>query len=425
MREARGAHVVGAGLAGLAAAIALAEAGRRVTLYEAAPQAGGRCRSYDDPTIGCRIDNGNHLLLSGNRAAASYLRTIGAQDTLGGPGEPFFPFVDLADGARWTLRPGRGRLPFWLFSPGRRVPGTRARDYLALLRLARAEVATTMRDALPPGALSERLLAPLAISALNTPLDMASAGLMAAVLRETLLAGGRACVPLFPRTNLAASLIDPALAWLERRGARVRLGQRIAALDCSAERVQHLITPAGPVAVDPADDVVLAVPPWVAGELLPGLRVPDAYEAILNIHFRAEAPGADAAIRHAGFAALLGGTAEWVFLKPGHISVTVSAANRLVDAPAETIAAMVWPEVAQALAITGEAAAVMPPWRVVKERRATFAATPEQALRRPGPRTALVNLALAGDWTDTGLPATIEGAIRSGRAAASLLLASR
>ncbi len=414
------AHVVGAGLAGLAAAVALTQAGRRVVLHEAGPQAGGRCRSYDDREIGCRVDNGNHLLLSGNRAAAWYLRSIGAAGTMGGPGAPFFPFMDLADGRRWTLRPSAGRIPWWVLNPGRRVPGTRARDYLGLQKLVRANGATVMDDVLPAGPLGRDLLAPLAISALNTPTGIAAAALMAAVMRETLMAGGRACVPVFPRASLAESLVDPALEWLRAQGATVHFGRRITALSTDSARVVGLGQASGDLPLGAGEDVVLAVPPWAAAELLPGLRTPDEHQAIINIHFRATTPVADPAIRRAGFIGLVGGATEWVFVKPGHLSATISAANRLVDQPAGAIAALVWPEVARVLGLSGP----MPAWRVVKERRATFAATPAQDARRPSARTALRNLVLAGDWTATGLPATIEGAIRSGRHAATVLAAS-
>src|SRR5579864_4112025 len=98
-------HVIGAGLAGLSAAVALREAGHAVTVIEAGPAAGGRCRSYFDRELGLRIDNGNHLLLSGNRAAFRYLDTIGARDTLVMPAAPIFPFLELNSGLRWTLRP--------------------------------------------------------------------------------------------------------------------------------------------------------------------------------------------------------------------------------------------------------------------------------------------------------------------------------
>jgi squalene-associated FAD-dependent desaturase len=409
-------HVIGAGLAGLAAAVSLAGAGWRVTLYEAGPAPGGRCRSYFDRELGCRIDNGNHLLLSGNTAAMAYLHEVGALDTLTGPATPLFPFLDLASGARWVVTPNMGKLPWWVLHPRRRVPGTRARDYLALLALRRAAPEATVAAVLDDGgALYRRLLEPLAIAALNTPPQEALARLLARVVDETLLRGGAACRPLVPRVGLSETFVEPALAWLAARGARVLTGYRIAALRIESERVAALEGPDGKVPVGEGEAVVLAVPAPVAGSLLPGLSVPDAFCAILNLHFRAEAdPGP------AGFVGLVGGTAEWVFVKPGVVSVTISAANRLADLPAEALAARVWPEVCAALGLSGP----MPPWRVVKERRATIAATAAQEARRPGPRVGLYNFALAGDWTATGLPGTIEGAVCSGRAAAAALLAS-
>src|SRR5262245_41203161 len=133
MTAAAEAHVVGAGLAGLAAATALADAGRRVRLYEASGHAGGRCRSYFDAELGCRVGTANHLLLAGNRAARDYLDRIGAHETLEGPLDAVFSFVDAATGERWLLRPNRGPLPWWIGSAARRVPGTRPSDYLAAL----------------------------------------------------------------------------------------------------------------------------------------------------------------------------------------------------------------------------------------------------------------------------------------------------
>ncbi len=408
--EAGRVHVVGAGLAGVAAALSLSAAGRAVTVHEAAPSAGGRCRSYFDRELGLTIDNGNHLLLSGNGAAMAYLRETGAGDALGGPAQAVPPFVDVGSGRGWALRINAGRLPWWILLPSRRVPGTRVWDYLPLAALGRVRDDRSVAELLPRSLLFERLLEPLAIAALNTPPEQGLGRLLGAVVRETLMRGGAACVPRFPRESLAAAFVDPAVGTLRARGVELRFGHRISGLEIAAGRVTGLAAANGMV---PVRAVVLAVPPWVASDLVPGLVAPDEFQAILNIHFRVDAdPGP------AGFYGLIGGTAEWVFVKPGHVSVTISAANRMVDQAAEAIARAVWLDVRAVLGLAGE----MPACRVVKERRATFAATAAQERRRPGPRTAIVNLALAGDWTATGLPATIEGAIRSGRRAAEMIL---
>src|SRR6185437_12897324 len=120
---------------------------------ESAEHAGGRCRSYFDAELGIRIDNGNHLLLSGNRSAQTYLRLTGALATFTPPGEAAIPFVDLMGGQRWTLWPNRGRLPWWVLSRHRRVPGSRARDYLMALRLRDAPPDATVADTLDAGSM--------------------------------------------------------------------------------------------------------------------------------------------------------------------------------------------------------------------------------------------------------------------------------
>ena len=415
-------HVIGAGLAGLAAALSLSATGRLVTVHEAGPAAGGRCRSYLDKELGLRIDNGNHLLLSGNEAANAYIAEIGATDAFEVPDHAVFPFMDLKTGERWVVRPNAGRIPWWVLKADRRVPGTRLSDYLGMARIARVRDDTTVADSLRPGRLYWRLLEPIAVAALNTPPQEGLARLLGAVMRETLLRGGKACRPMLPRKGLSEALIDPAIATMQARGGEIRFNSRIAALTIDGGSITALRGPDGPIALDPGDAVVLAVPPWVAVDLLPGLVAPAAFQAILNIHF-VEAAIPAGPLKEAGFIGLTSGTAEWVFVKPGHVSVTISAANRLVDDPAAAIASLVWPDVADALGLDVRAREEMPAYRVVKERRATFAATARQEVRRPHARTKLAaNLALAGDWTATGLPATIEGAIRSGRSAADVVL---
>ena len=408
-------HIIGAGLAGLSAAVTLAKAGRAVQLYEAGPAAGGRCRSYFDRELDCRIDNGNHLILSGNHATMGYIDLIGARATLRESTGARFPFMDLATGTSWTLAPGTGRLPWWVLLPSRRVPDTSARDYLAILALRRAGTDSTVADLLDrDNALYSRLLEPFAVAALNTPPSAALARLLGAVVNETLLAGGAACIPVFARDGLSETLIDPAITFLRAHGGTLHTSTLVANLHREGNRITGLTTTTGKIELGPTDQIILATPPWVASTLLPGLIVPDEFQAILNIHFRNDFPPPDI-----NFIGLIGGMAEWVFVKPNVLSVTISAANRYVDQPAHDIASRTWPNVRTALKLPPETP--MPKFRVVKERRATFAATATQEPRRPPTTTSLNNLVLAGDWTATGLPATIEGAIRSGLAAAAAL----
>jgi hydroxysqualene dehydroxylase len=410
-------HVVGAGLAGLSAAVRLAEAGRQVIVHEAAQAAGGRCRSYADQALGLLIDNGNHLLLSGNHAALDYLDRIGSADTLSGPGAAMFDFADLKSGERWRLQVSEGRIPWWLFDRKKRAPGTALREYFApLAMLLRAPATETVAQALNcAGPLYERLWRPLLTAGLNTDPPEGSAALAAGLLRETLGAGGRSCHPLIAGQGLSRSFIDPALAFLDGRGATVRFGERLREIRFAGDRAVALDFESGLQGLGDDGAAVIAVPPWTARELIPEVETPDAFRAIVNAHFRAVPPPGQPAIL-----GVVNGLTEWLFAYPDRLSVTISNADRLVDRPREELGTDIWREIA---ALTG-LSAELPPWRIVKEKRATFAATPAENAKRPPSRTRWDNVALAGDWTQTGLPATIEGAVRSGYKAASIILAS-
>lgn len=406
-------HIVGAGLSGLSAALKLSAGGERVIVHEATAFAGGRCRSYHDATLGMTIDNGNHLLLSGNHAALDFLRDVGAEKQLIGPDAAEFPFVDLANGQRWTLRFNDGRVPFWVFDRARRVPGTRAHDYLPLARLLWARPGKSVGEVIGcDGLLYRRLVEPLLLAALNIDPPQGSARLAGAVIRETLAAGGRACRPLIARNGLGPTLIEPALARLEERGATVRLEHQLRAMRFAADRVEALDFGNEAVVLGADDAVILAVPPYAAASLVRGLEGPSEFRAIVNAHFRIDPPAGQPPI-----VGVINGTTHWIFSFAGRVSVTISAGDRLIDTARDVLAKTIWNEVAS---VTGLPPA-LPPWQIVRERRATFAATPAQDARRPGAATQWRNFALAGDWTDTGLPATIEGAIRSGNRAADLV----
>jgi squalene-associated FAD-dependent desaturase len=386
-----------------------------VEVSEAAARAGGRCRSYYDPQIGLTIDNGNHLVLSGNQAVTEYLGRLGALDRLTGPEVACFPFVDVASGERWTLRPNASALAWWILAPGRGAPGAGVQDYLRMARLLRAAPGRRVDEVIScRGPAWDRLMAPFLLAALNMEPEAGSAELAGRVVRETLARGGAAYAPRVPTPTLAAAFIDPAEAFLRARGVPLGTQRRLTGLQCSGDLVTGLEFTDGIRSLAPWDQVILAVPPSAATQLLPELTAPDAYCAIVNAHFRAPRP-ADAPL----VTGVLGATAQWVFAFEDRISVTVSGANHLMGESREALARRLWADV---VSVLGGLPAALPPWQVVKEKRATFEASVEQQRRRPGARTRYANLFLAGDWTDTGLPATIEGALRSGSLAAGLAI---
>lgn len=413
----RTVHIAGGGISGLSAGVRLADAGYLVRVHEAAQQVGGRCRSYFDGATRLTIDNGNHLVLSGNHNVLAYARRIGSEAGLQGPPEAEFQFVDLAADKRWTLRINDGRVPFWVFDRTRRVPDTSFADYLALAPLIWANGRTRVGDAIRcDGVLYKRLVLPLLLAALNIDPPDGSAGLAGAIIRETLLAGGQACRPLIARDGLSSVLIEPAIDYIRARGGSVDVGHEVRHLTMANGRVTELALGDQTIALGPEDAVVMAVPPRSAAALLPGLSVPTRFRAIVNAHFRFVPPP-----HHPPMIGVVNGLIEWLFAFPDRFSITISGGDRLVDMPREELARAIWQDICAVAGLKAE----MPAWQIVRERRATFEASPEQNALRPGTLTTWKNLFLAGDWTDTGLPATIEGSIRSGNRAADHVLKTR
>ncbi|WP_165838913.1 FAD-dependent oxidoreductase [Roseicella frigidaeris] len=402
-------HVIGAGVAGLAAALALAEAGRSVALHEAAPVAGGRCRALPDGS-----DNGTHALLGANQAALGFLARIGAREGWVEPEPAGLPVLDLRDGRAFRV----ALSPLAWGNPALRPPGLSAGALLALARLALPGRDRAVGPAMAAHPEFHRgFVDPLVIAALNTPSGEASARRLGAVLRRL---GGRGATRLLvARAGLGPDLVAPALAALARRGATIRFGARLRRLESAGGRVVGLDFGEDAVALGPGEAAVLATPPWESQRLLPHLETPAAHAPIVNLHFAHPNPGP---VRFLG---LLEALCQWVLVRPAGVSVTVSAGDAAVREEAATLGPRAWAELrraALAFGLAGDWPEAPPPCRVVKERRATPRHTPGPALRPP--RLPLGNLALAGDWTDPLLPATIEAATRSGEAAARALLAA-
>lgn len=406
-------NVVGAGLAGLAAAWSLTQAGVRVRLFEAAAHAGGRCRSLPDQRFGTAIDNGSHLLFSGNRAALEFLRGVGAPSTSLIPRDGT-EFLDLADNARWRITPG-GESALWMLGKGMKVPGVGKVCMLREgIRILTAKEGERVGDRVPTrGAAWRRFWKPFLTAVFNADPASVSAPHAADVLRALAMEGAAGGRPLQAGRPWSEIVAEPALNHLRGRGVDIRLNSPLLALDRGEGRVRRLVFRKG--SIDSADEaVILAIPNAVAHRLCPD-AVPEIPSApIANLHFQTDVD------QGLGFCGIVGGIADWVFWRGSVVSATIAGTGPDLDPDA--LAAAVWAEARRVL--PKSVAALPPPWHRIVEKRATSAATPEAFRLRPQAVTAHPNLFLAGDWTDTGLPSTIECAVRSGVIAAQAVVAA-
>jgi hydroxysqualene dehydroxylase len=415
--------VVGGGLAGLAAAIACADAGASVTLLEARPRLGGATFSIE--RNGYVLDNGQHVTLRCCTEHLAFLRRLGVDHLL--DLQPRLNIPVLAEGGRRATIARTGlRPPLHLASTLLRYAHLPLRDRILAARAANALRSldpgdpsldtTTFAAWLRARGQSQRAIDSLwnliALPTLNLDAEDASLALAAKVFRTGLLDAADAADVGLPAVPLQQLHGDPADRELARLGARVVTGARVESLAA--------------VAAD-ADAVILAVPHDAAARL----GAIDAAAAaglgaspIVNVHLHY-----DRAVLDEPFAAAVGSPVQWIFDRTAPsgvgegqlLSISISGADRERDEPVEELRSRFVPAVERLLPLARDARLL--DFFVTREPRATFRGVPGTRALRPGARTDRPWLFLAGAWTDTGWPATMEGAVRSGNAAARAALA--
>jgi len=436
--------VAGGGWAGCAAALELARQGCQVTLYEAARSLGGRARGVE--VRGLALDNGQHILLGAYRESLRLMKRVGVDEKtafLRLPVQMRYP----AGGDGMDFAASRLPAPVHLALALLRAKGLERADKLALARFNSAgrwmgwqlNDDCTVLELLERFDQTERLTRlmwrPLCIAAMNTPPERASANVFLAVLRDSLGARRRAASDmLLPRLPMGALFPEPAGAWLEREGHTVRLGVKVAGVKRDGD--DWLVEPGGDAPPERFDAVVLATPAPVSAALVAGL--PEAAALAEQLDAFTHEPIATCYLQYAPgtrldlpFYALLDepGANRWgqfVFdraqldaAQDGLLAVVVSAAADAASLPREDLAAAIAAQLAQDF---GRPELAAPAWtQLITEKRATFSCAP--GLVRPGNTTALPGLVLAGDYTASDYPATLETAVRSGQAAATAIRA--
>ena len=440
--------VIGAGVAGLSAGVALAARGARVVVLESKAVLGGRATAFNDPQTGERVDNGQHVLLGCYEETFSFLRRVGTEDRVLVQPALEVDFVDRA-GVASKLRLSSMPPPLNLIAGLFDWEALSWTDRLAALRMrapiqaaqseqrARSQGQKPLRIAASPGEtveewliangqtarLREMLWEPLALAALNQSIREAAAPPFAAVLARMLGGGARQsslALPLCPLDELYA---EPSRQFIEARGGTVRIGSP-GRVRVDRGSVSHVEVRGETLH---AAAVIVAVPWYSLADLFIGDTAP-----LADLQRAAAGTGAspiasvnlwlDRQIMHARFLGLPGRAMQWVFDKgqmfeagSSHLTLVASGADDVMAIPNDELIALALRELRAALPESRGAKVLRA--SVVRERRATFSLAPGQPAR-PGTRTNVDRLLLAGDWVDTGLPATIEGAALSGRLAA-------
>jgi len=401
--------VVGAGYAGMAAAVALARRGARVAVFESGPVPGGRARRV--VSQGQTLDNGQHILIGAYATLFGLMRTVGvaADAVLRMPLE-----LRYADGV--ALRRLFLPAPFGLLGGLLAARGLPWGEKLAAVRFMRAlrkadfhlpedcSVSALLERHRQAGRIGHYVWKPLCVSALNTLPESASANVFLAALRDTLAGESEASDLILPRVDLSRLFPEPAAAWLQSQGGEVRCESTVR--DLGALRAGH-------------EAVIVAVGPHQLKTLLPQLDLQFDYQPITTCYLQY-----DAKTRlPLPMLGLAGGVVQWVFDRgrltgeKGRLAAVISAQGDHRQMTQDELARACHRELAAALGDLPE-----PQWtRVIVEKRATIAVTP--GLRRPGVDTPLPGVFLAGDYTDPEYPPTLEAAARSGVRAAARALA--
>jgi squalene-associated FAD-dependent desaturase len=431
--------VVGGGLAGIAAALRCADAGREVTLFEARPKLGGLTHSFQRGELS--VDNGQHVFLRCCTAYLALLDRLGVADRVAVQPRLDIPVRSAVRGRTARLR--RNRLPAPLHLGGsvlRYSPlslAERLRFGLAALALRRLDRDDPTADRQTFGAwlaahgqsvrAVHNLWDLVGIATLNAPASEASLALAAMVFQVGMLTDCAAADIGWSLVPLQQLHGDAAVECLAKAGAEVRTGAKVRRL-ATVDGGWRVAGDGGDVEVD---QVVLAVPPAAAERLLPAgaVAMPEGWSGrlgtspIVNAHVIY-----DRRVLDVPFLAGVDTPVQWVFdrtvqsgLADGqYVAVSLSAADAIVDTPTAEIRDLIVPALARLLPEAGRAR--VRDFFVTRERHATFRPAPGTAGLRPPARTALPGLFLAGAWTATGWPATMEGAVRSGEAAAAAVL---
>jgi len=419
--------VIGGGFAGLTAAAYLSNKNFKVTLLEASPKLGGRAYSFLDKESNTIIDNGQHIMMGCYNYTLKFLSLINATDNFNFQKNLEVNFVQ--DGFKvfplksfhfiYPINLIIGLLKFKAISFSERLKLLKLFIKLPLLNselFSKMTISEWLEKENQSVEIQNAFWKILAVGALNTSIEKASAKIFIEILKQIFFGGNKAATIVLPKYGLSESYCHNAEEFILKNGGEIQTSEAVENIIFSENKVVELHTSKN-IYLD-FDFVVAAIPAFALARIVDeknNISITDfTYSSILNIHlWLKENKFPD------GFFGLINSPVHWVFNKGTHLNIVISDADELVNKSDDELLLVVKNELNKYFLLDSESISFC---KIIKEKRATFIPSNDIIAKRPVQTTQIKNLVLAGDWVDTGLPSTIESAVKSGKVAAELII---
>ncbi|MBL1212809.1 MAG: NAD(P)-binding protein [Ignavibacteriae bacterium] len=418
--------IIGGGFAGLTSAVQLAQNNIKVKLLEASPKLGGRAYSLSIPKHDDMIDNGQHILMGCYKETFKFLEIIKSKHNLDFQKKLKVDFVERG-GRSFLLESGSIFYPFNLLSAILKYNAFGIRNRLRALsvmlslpftntkKIESLTVSEWLGKKKQNNSTITKLWEIIAIGTMNTTLDKASALMFVDILRQIFLSGNKASTIVLPAKDLSAVYCEQAKDFLEKNNCEVITSEQVVSLESDGKKIIKVKTDKH--TYENFDYVISSIPPYSLAKILPAElqtqfdNIKFEYSPILNIHiWLKDNPFTEK------FCGLIDSKIHWIFNHGKHISLVTSSAEELIDLPPEEIIEIACKELEEYFPVFNKD--LVTDYKIIKEKRATFIPSVENTKSRLKLPQSISNLFFAGDWTNTGLPSTIEGAVKSGFTAA-------
>jgi squalene-associated FAD-dependent desaturase len=420
--------VIGGGIAGLTSAAYLSKQNIKVTLLESSPKLGGRAYSFTEQKFNDVVDNGQHILMGCYSDTLHFLKLIGAKENFIYQKSLKVNFL-TKEGMHVRLKSFTSIYPFNLLIAMLNFNVITFAERLSLLKfviklpfishqkLSDKNVRDWLKEEKQSDDTIKSLWEIIAVGALNTNIDKASAFMFREILMKIFFNGNFSATIILPKFGLSDTYVKNAKEFIESNGGEIKLSSGVKEFIINDNKIVEIKT--ADEVYRNFDCVISAIPFYALNNIYPEFlgneKLEFEYSSILNIHIWLK----NNPLKEQ-FYGLIDSPVHWIFNKGNHINLVISDADYLIDKSAEDIYKTCLSEL---IRYTNVEESDILQYKVLKEKRATFIPSNKIINTRPPSKTKIVNLFLAGDWTDTGLPSTIESAVKSGRIAAELITA--